>query len=41
MTSSFSIWSCVFKVVLRKVNFEGPNRVRRALKTSVGNNGAP
>ena len=25
--SSFSIWGCVLRVVLRDVYFEGPNRV--------------
>jgi hypothetical protein len=35
VTFSFSIWGCV--VVLREVYFEGPNRVSRALKTSILN----
>ena len=39
VTSSFSIWGCIWRVVLRDVYFEGPNRVWRALKTSILNTG--
>ena len=37
VTSSFSIWGCILKGCFERCIFEGPNRVWRALKTSILN----